>query len=130
MPDTAPGDPGSGILQSLRNLAATVVALLRTRLELIATEIEEERLRLLTLLFWAVGALCFLGVGILLLVLLVVAAFWDGHRFAAIGGLAGLFLVIGFFMAMAARNRTVRGRKFLSDSLGELAKDDERLRRP
>jgi len=129
VPETGPGSPGAGILQSLRNLAATGVALLRTRLELLATEIEEERLRLLSLLFWAAGAFYFLAVGVLLLAVLVIVVFWESHRVAAVAVLAGLFLAIGAGMAAAARKSLAGRRKLLSASLDELEKDNEQLTR-
>lgn len=114
-------------MQSLRNLAATLVALLRDRFELLATEIEEERIRLLELLFWAAGALFFLAVGVLLLVVLLVAVFWDSHRIVAIVVLAGLFLAAGAGMAVAVRNRMHVRPKIFSASLDELARDKDQL---
>jgi uncharacterized membrane protein YqjE len=125
--EPASGDTGAGIVQSLRNLAATLVALLRDRFELLATEIEEERIRLLELLFWAAGALFFLAVGVLLLVVLLVAVFWDSHRIVAIVVLAGLFLAAGAGMAVAVRNRMHVRPKIFSASLDELARDKDQL---
>lgn len=127
MAEPGAGEAGTGIVQSLRNLAATLVALLRTRIELLATELEEERVRLLQLLFWAAGALFFLGVGILLLVILLVAVFWDGHRVAAIVALAGLFLAAGIGMAIGVRDRMHARTRLFSASLDELAKDKDQL---
>lgn len=120
-------EAGAGIVQSLRNLAATLVALLRTRFELLVTEIEEERIRLLQLLFWAAGALFFLGVGILLLTILLVALFWDSHRITAIVVLAGIFLAAGIGMAIGVRNRMHARTRLFSASLDELAKDKDQL---
>jgi len=122
------GEAGPGIVQSLRNLAATLVAILRTRFELLATELEEERIRLLQLLFWAAGALFFFGVGVLLLVILLVAVFWDSHRFVAIIVLAGLFFAIGLGMAFAVRTRVRARPRLFSASLDELSKDRDQLR--
>ena len=127
MSEPAPGESGAGIVQSLRNLAATLVALLRTRFELLATELEEERLRLLQLLFWAAGALFFFGVGILLLVVLLVAVFWDSYRITAIVALAGIFLAGGIGMAIGVRNRMHDRPKLFSASLDELARDKDQL---
>lgn len=127
MSEPASGEAGAGIVQSLRNLAATLVALLRTRFELLATELEEERIRLLQLLFWAAGALFFLGVGILMLVILLVAVFWDSHRITAIVTLAGIFLAAGVGMAIGVRNRMQARPRLFSASLDELARDKDQL---
>jgi uncharacterized membrane protein YqjE len=96
-------------VQSLRNLAATLVAVLHTRLELLVTEIEEERVRLLQILLWAAAALFCLGIGVLLLVILLIALFWDTHRIAVIGTLAVVFLAGAAAIAAGARH-LVQGR--------------------
>lgn len=126
MPDS--DQTGAGILQSLRNLAATLVELLRTRFELLATELEEERVRLLQLLFWAAAALFFFGVGILLLVVLLVAVFWDSHRILAIVVLATVFLAGGVGLAIGVRNRMQVRPRLFSASLEELERDKDQLR--
>lgn len=130
MPEPTPGEAGSGILRSLRNLAATLVALLQSRLELIVTEIEEERVRLLQLLFWTAGALLFFAIGLQLLVLLFVMLFWDSYRVAAIVVLAGIFLALGIFMAVRVRDLSQARPRLLTTSLDELAKDKDQLTPP
>ena len=127
MSEPVSGEAGAGIVQSLRNLAATLVALLRTRFELVATELEEERIRLLQLLFWAAGAFFFFGVGILLVVFLLVAVFWDSYRITAIAALAVIFLAAGVGMACGVRRRMQARPKLFSASLDELAKDRDHL---
>lgn len=128
MPEAGSGESGSpGIVQSLRNLAATLVAILRTRFELFVAELEEERIRILQLLFWAAGALFFFGVGILLLVVLLVALFWDSHRILSVLVLSGVFFAAGTAMAIAVRNRLRVRPKLFSATLDELAKDKDRL---
>jgi len=130
VPGSDPGEAGAGILHSLRNLAATLVELLRTRFELLATELDEERIRLLQLLFWAAAAVFFLGVGILLLTVLAVAVFWDSHRITAIVVLAGVFLAAGIVMAIGVRNRMFARSRLFAASLQELQRDKDRLTPP
>ena len=128
MAEPGAGEAGTGIVQSLRNLAATLVALLRTRFDLLVTELEEERIRLLQLLFWAAAALFFFGVGILLLTILLVAVFWDSsHRITAIVVLACVFLAAGFGVAIGVRNRMHARPRLFSASLDELARDKDQL---
>ena len=111
----------------MRNLAATLVALLQTRFELLVTEFEEERIRLLRLLLWIAGALAFLGAGILMLVVLVLAVFWDSYRITAIVVLAGIFLAVGIGMAIGVHNRMHAQSRLFSASRDELARDKGRL---
>lgn len=127
MPEPTSEESGAGIVQALRNLAATLVALLRTRIDLLATEIEEERVRLFQALFLSAGALFFLGLGVLLLSLLIVAAFWDSYRIAAIVVLAAIYLAVGVAMAIGARNRLYARSRLFSASLDELDKDKDQL---
>ena len=118
-----------GLLESLRNLAKTFVALLQTRIEIFASELDEERARLARVVVLAVvGAFC-LGLATVLLVLLIVVIFWDTNRLLAIGVIAGLF-ALGALAALLALRSTVRERpKFLSATLAELHKDGKELDR-
>jgi uncharacterized membrane protein YqjE len=120
-------EPATGILQSLRNLATTLVALLQNRLELLATDLEEERIRLLQLLFWAAAALFFFALGVLMITVLVVLLVWESHRLAGIVVLAVVFLAIGVGLAIVVRNRMHLRSRLFSASLDELAKDKDRL---
>lgn len=117
-----------GILHSLRNLATSVAALLQTRLELLATDLEEERVRLLQVLFWAAGAFFFFALGVLMVTMLVVLLLWDSHRVLGIAALAGVFLAIGVVLAIGVRNRMHMRSRLFAASLEELAKDKERLK--
>ena len=123
-PDAA---PSPGLLASLRNLAATAVGILQTRLELLATEVEEERLRLLQIVFWAVIAVFLLALGTLMLTLFVVVLFWDTHRVLVTGMLAALYLMLAAAIGLAVRNKARAKSKLFSASLAELAKDREQL---
>ena len=127
MSEQGAGEPATGILQSLRNLATTLVALLQNRLELLATDIEEERIRLLQVLFWAAGALFFFALGVLMITMLVVLLLWDSYRLAGIVVLAAVFLAIGVGLALGVYKLMHRRSRLFSASLDELAKDKDRL---
>ena len=116
-----------GLLASLRNLAATAVQILQTRLELFATEVEEERLRLAQLVFWAVIAIFLLVLGVLMLTLFVVMLFWDSHRVLVTGLLAAFYLMLAAGIGLAVRSKARAKSKLFSASLAELAKDHEQL---
>lgn len=117
----------SGLLASLRRLAATLVAVFQTRLELLATEVEEERVRLGRLLLLAAAAAFFLALGILTLTLFVIVLFWDTHRLLITGLLAALYLGVGLAIGLAARREVLARPRLFAASLSELAKDRERL---
>jgi uncharacterized membrane protein YqjE len=118
-----------GFLHSARQLGATFVGLLHTRIEIVATEYEEERVRLRQGLLLAVIAGFCLAVATVLAVMFLVVLFWDTHRLAAIGALFLLFLGIGGGCVRALL-RSARSRpRLFATTLDELARDAERLRK-
>ncbi|MDO9225512.1 MAG: phage holin family protein [Pseudomonadota bacterium] len=126
MPENSPG-AGKGLLASLTALAATLVAIAHTRLDLLSSDLEEERAHLFSLLMLALVALFCLGVGVLLATLLLVAAFWDTHRILVLAVLAGLFLAsggaAGWFVLHKARTKP----RIFAASMSELLKDRQQL---
>src|SRR5437016_2502935 len=68
-----------GLFSSFRELAATLAAILRTRLELLTVELEEEKIRLTQFFVAAIAAMAFLGIGAVFMVALVAAAFWESR---------------------------------------------------
>ena len=66
-----------GLLESLTILAGTLVAIAHTRLDLLSVDLEEERAHLLSLLVLTLAALFCLGIGVVLVTILIVVAFWD-----------------------------------------------------
>lgn len=118
----------AGFFHSLNSLAATFVAVLQTRADLISTEIEEERERLKEMILLTVVALFCVSLGVLLFTLLVVVVFWDTHRLYVLGGFSIFYLALGLFAGWRARKNGLDKPKFLSATLSELAKDRERLK--
>jgi len=120
--------PGGGLAHSMRRLAGTVVAILQTRLELLGTELEEEKLRLGSVLVYAGAAFFLLGFGIVLLALFLTVLLWDSNRLLALGAFTAVFLVGGAAAAALAARRARAGSKLFAASLAELARDRESLR--
>lgn len=125
------GEPGtareSGLLAALRRLALTTVGLLHTRLELIATELEEERNRILRLLLLIAAAGFFLAFGVILLTFFLIVLAWDTHRVLAVGLLTAAYLLAGLIFAMKARDAARAQAKLFAATLAELRKDREEL---
>lgn len=99
-PDRSP----RGLLASGRAFAATLLEALRTRLELFAIDAQEAGERLVLLVAWVLGGLFCLFMGLVLLALLVIVAFWDNSPLLAVGLLAGLFLAAAATCAWLARS--------------------------
>jgi len=119
-----------GLLDSLRNLARTFLAVVQTRIEIFASEIDEERTRLARIaVLAAVAALC-IALAVILLVFFLVVLFWDTDRLLAIGVLAGVFAIGGIAACLGLRTAISKRPKFLSATLAELRKDGTRLEGP
>ena len=120
----APGSLGS----RLRSSIAGALGILQTRLELFATELQEEKLRLGSLLGYAAAAFFFLGFGAVMLALFLTVLLWDSHRLLALGIFTALFLAIGILAALAAARIGRQGSRLFAASIAELAQDREMIR--
>ena len=115
--------PRSGLLASLRRLLASALELAETRLELLVTEIEEERLHLLALVGYGVAAFFLLGIGMLFLAIFITVALWDSNRLLALGTFTALFLAAGAATAYLAVRHANTRKRFFASSLAELGRD-------
>lgn len=118
---------GAGLLDSVKRLASTLIAIISTRLELLANELQEERLYLTQMFFLSLIALFCFGMALLLLTIFITVLFWDDHRIAVLGGLCALFFVSGILIALLLRSKAQSRPRLFSASLAELAKDREQL---
>ncbi len=108
-----------------RRTAATIVGALQNRAELFAVEFEEENDRLLKMVLFGVGALFFLGMGILLLTGTIIFLVPEQYRVYAAGGFALLYLGGGVAAALTVKS-LVKKTPF-TESLKQLKKDAEIL---
>jgi uncharacterized membrane protein YqjE len=117
----------SSLSESLKQVVSTLLSIAQTRLELLANELNEERLRFEQTLLYASIALLFFGLSIMLLTVFVVVVFWDSQRLLALGSLSGLFFIAGLLMSLAVRNLARKKPKLFSASLAELSNDRDQL---
>jgi uncharacterized membrane protein YqjE len=117
----------TGLFAALSNTAATLLNMGRTRLELLANEIEEEKLRAMRLLLMALAMVFCLGVGIVLAVALLATLFWES-RIIVFGGFAGIFLALGAVFFGAFKRATQRPAPVFAFSLAELEEDLRQLK--
>ena len=78
-------EQSAGLMESLKRLVSTLTSIVSTRLELLANELQEERLRLTQMFLYSLFALFCFGMGMLLLTVFIVVLFWDDHRLAVTG---------------------------------------------
>lgn len=123
--------PPAGLFGSVKNLAASLVSHLHTRLQLLATELAEEKLRLTSLLFGAMLALFFAFMALVLVALFVIAAYWDTpYRLHAVAFLAVLSLTGAGISGSLLRTKLKSKPRLFEASLAELYKDRQQLNSP
>jgi uncharacterized membrane protein YqjE len=127
--DARPSRPAS-IMDSAKRMLATFIALVHTRLELFTTEIEEEIQRAASILLWAVIALYFGSLSVLMIAFTVIIIFWEDHRILASVLVTASFLLMTLVFALLARSRLKAKSRFLAASIEELKRDRQSLERP
>jgi len=116
-----------GLFESLKALTATLVTIVHTRLELLSTDLEEDRERLMSLVMMSLIALFSLLIGAVLVTITLVVAFWDSYRVLALASVSGVFIIVGVATWLAAVRQAKKKPKMFVSSLLELIKDRQQL---
>lgn len=114
-----------GLFTSIKTLAATLLGVAQTRLELLANELEEDRMRMIKLIYFSFFMLFFFFLGMVLLTMLIIIAFWDSYRVLAISLIAAVYLSIAGGLAVYVV-RELKGKlrpKLFTASIAEIIKD-------
>lgn len=117
----------TGLLESLKRLTGTLLAIIQTRIELLSNEWETERLRVRQMFVYGVVALFFFGLSILLLAMFIVVAFWDSYRLQVLAGMSALFFIAGLLASNTLRRLSRERSKLFATSLAEISGDRDRL---
>ena len=129
MTQQAGGEAGrAGLFAALKNMIATLIAIGKTRAELLVTELEEEKLRLMTLWSKAIGAAFMLALGVIMAVFCIALAFWE-QRVLVFGLFAALFIGGGLLLIGSIKKQAKQPNKLFRASLAELEADMAELRR-
>ena len=113
---------------AIKTLLAVLGASFQTRLELLVTELEEERERFKQTLLFCLLVVFGFSFGSILLTIFIVAVLWDRGWIMAIGGLAFVYLAVGMIAAIMLRKSFLTRAGLLSATLGELRKDRSEMR--
>jgi uncharacterized membrane protein YqjE len=123
------GEPPSrtGILETLRKLGRTGVAVVRNRVELFSVELEEQKGRLIKVLVLA-GAAIFLGNTALLAVsATIVVLVGERARLAVLVGLSAIYLLAALWAFLALRKELRSAPPPFQETVSELKKDSDCL---
>jgi uncharacterized membrane protein YqjE len=110
-------------MDSVRSFLASWLAVIKTRVEILSVELEEQREWLEQLILLAVAAVFCISLGIILLTLFVVVLFWDKYPLAVLGGFTVLYLGAGIGLWVTLRQKLKKKPRIFSTTAAELAKD-------
>jgi uncharacterized membrane protein YqjE len=116
-----------GLMESLQRMAGTLLAIFQTRLDLLSSEMEEERLNIGQMLLYGSIALFFFGLAIVLLTIVIVVLLWDSYRLPVLGSFIVLYFAAGLLAWSATRSVAREKSKLFSASLAALAEDRDQL---
>jgi uncharacterized membrane protein YqjE len=124
------GSQAGGVLDSLKALARSLLAMAQTRLEMLGSEVEEQRAILLREVLLAIIAVFCLGLGIVFAALSVVLLVWNNEalRLAVTSVFALVFLAAAAVLFFMARGVGRERPRIFSATADELARDRETLR--
>jgi uncharacterized membrane protein YqjE len=114
---------GGGLLASVRQLVSTLLETAQVRLELLGTELEAEKRRVLDVLVLVAVALVCLSLGLVMLCATVVLLVDPAYRWAAAGAMALLMLGGALALLGLARRRLRNPLGMFHASAQELARD-------
>lgn len=121
-------DDREGLFVALKNLLATLLGIGKTRAQLLVTEIEEEKYRILGLLLRALGAAFLLALAVLMAVFTLAMALWE-QRVWVFGIFALVFGGGAWWLFAALKRQLAAPSKLFRASLSELETDMALLRR-
>src|SRR5262245_12639612 len=125
MPESEP--PSRGVLDSLRNLCDSGLALVQNRIELFALEIQEEKARLLRTLILAVAAFFLAGVAVVMVTLTIVFVAGESARVPLLIALSSLYVLVAIRVCFALRRHIRSAPPPFHETVSELKKDRDWL---
>jgi uncharacterized membrane protein YqjE len=115
--------PGVGFLAGVRQLLATLLETVQVRLELLGTELEQEKRRVFSALVLAAVALVCLALGLVMFSVMILLIFWDSYRVLAACAMALLFGGGGAYLLYRAKQKLSAPSGLFEHSLAELQRD-------
>lgn len=123
----APGAEDTGLAASLRRSLATLLDIGKARLDLLATEVELEKLKVFDALIKAALGLMILGVALLLAVAMLLLMLQPDYRLPALATMVVLALAGAWALIRAARQGLKTGASMFKASSDELERDRSAL---
>jgi len=117
--------PGHGLLDDLRGLFGSLFDLAGRRLELLTIEAQEEKARLLDLVFRAAAVLVLSWMALVTATATLVVAFWDQHPVIVLAVVTLAYGGTAAVLALSLRRRLRQASRPFAGTIEELRKDRE-----
>ena len=127
MDEPASGARDEGLKPATMRLVTGAIALVRTRLELAGVEWAEERSRLTTIVALGVAGAVLATLAVATLTILVVAYYWDSHRYLAIAAVAAVYGALAAIAILRIASIVRRQPTPFAATIAEFEKDRARL---
>ncbi len=129
MADSDEPPRSGGLSDSIFRLGGTALALLRTRLELVTVEFDEEREWATELLVLVLSGVLLALFALLFASIFVIAYFWEAYRLWAIAGVTLFYVALAVLTFMRLQRRRREKPTPFAATLAELGHDVSALRR-
>jgi len=117
--------PSRGLFDDLRGLFGSLIGLAGRRLELLTIEAQEEKARLLDLVFRAVAVLVLSWMALVTATATLVVAFWDKHPVLVLAVVTLAYGGSAALLALSLRRRLRQASRPFAGTIEELRKDRE-----
>lgn len=117
-----------GWFNRIRRICDSVWSLARSRVELFAVELQEEKLRLLNLVIWTATGLCLGAIALLVALGALAVWLWEVAGYAGLVGLAVATLLAAVGVLWNVRRQIRAGPMPFAGTITEFRKDAECLR--
>ncbi|HGM9947402.1 TPA: phage holin family protein [Providencia rettgeri] len=118
--------PGKGVLEILQRIASITVNIVETRLQLIAVELEEEKVNFIQLLLLVGLALLFTAFGLMCLIGLIFWSVDPVYRYQALAITTGSLVLLAIIFAIWALKKAKQS-TLLSSTREQLSQDANAL---
>ena len=117
----------TGLFASAGRLFSNLIELLLNRLSILSIDLEISIQRVISITSLFLFGVFFLCMATFLLVILLIAIYWDTHRVLVIASMLGFFIVVGLALLLVARQKLKKMPAFFEATIAELKKDHQSI---
>jgi uncharacterized membrane protein YqjE len=115
-------------MRELRRLFATLLQVVRLRVDLASVELDEQVAYATNVLIWILVALFCASLAAMFLGFAIIVICWDQHRALAATGVTVAYALLAFIATRVVRSRLLMRPRFLAATMAELQRDAGVLR--